>query len=153
MIFVALFTLEALLKICAKGLLYGHSAYLRSGWNWLDLIVVLSGWLEVRMSWEGVMGLRLIRVVRPLRGAASVRGVRVLVECILSALPQCSSAVLVLLTLVLLFGTIGVHLFSGLLRHQCFRPTESGWLPTGDTCSPHCERDHFLQVWIGDVDW
>lgn len=41
--FVAIFTVEAILKIIAFGFVFTPDAYLRSGWNMLDFIVVVVG--------------------------------------------------------------------------------------------------------------
>jgi len=42
-IFVAIFTLEAILKIIAYGFFFHANSYLRSGWNIIDFVVVVVG--------------------------------------------------------------------------------------------------------------
>ena len=42
-IFVAIFTLEATLKIIAYGFFFHSNSYLRSGWNIIDFVVVVVG--------------------------------------------------------------------------------------------------------------
>ena len=42
-VFVAIFFLEAVLRIIANGFVFGEEAYLKSGWNILDFIVAVSG--------------------------------------------------------------------------------------------------------------
>ena len=44
--FTISFLVECVLKVLAMGLIMGEGAYLRDGWNWLDFIVVVTGWLE-----------------------------------------------------------------------------------------------------------
>jgi len=41
---LAIFTLEVILKIIAYGLCLHPNAYLRSGWNLLDFIIVVVGY-------------------------------------------------------------------------------------------------------------
>jgi hypothetical protein len=41
---LAIFTLEVILKIIAYGLCLHPNAYLRSGWNILDFIIVVVGY-------------------------------------------------------------------------------------------------------------
>ena len=41
--FTCVFIFEACLKIIAQGLVMHHKSYLRSGWNIIDAVVVLSG--------------------------------------------------------------------------------------------------------------
>ena len=42
-VFLAVFTLEAVLKIIAYGFLFHPGAYLRNGWNILDFVIVVVG--------------------------------------------------------------------------------------------------------------
>ncbi|GFH11380.1 EF-hand domain-containing protein, partial [Haematococcus lacustris] len=45
-VFIALFTVEAVLKIIALGFVLGPNTYLRSGWNCLDFLVVCVSFLD-----------------------------------------------------------------------------------------------------------
>lgn len=42
-VFLVIFTIEAVLKIIALGFLFQPGSYLRDGWNVLDFIVVITG--------------------------------------------------------------------------------------------------------------
>ena len=55
-------------KILAQGFIIHYNAYLRDTWNWLDLVVVVTGIMEMlEFSWFKVRALRVLRVLRPLR--------------------------------------------------------------------------------------
>jgi len=144
--FLACFTLEMVIKLIAQGLIYERGSYLRSGWNWLDAIVVISGFILMFSNGSGaVQVLRLFRLLRPLRALQRVRGMRVLVQCILGAIPQMCRVFLVLVLLVLVLAIIGVQLFQGKLRYACWVVDGPGNDPnsqpveeTGYTCDPHC---------------
>lgn len=41
--FLAIFCLEAVIKICALGFICHEGSYLRNGWNIMDFIVVVTG--------------------------------------------------------------------------------------------------------------
>lgn len=71
-VFTILFTIECVLKIAANGLVMHRRAYLRNGWNWLDLIVVIVGWIEIVPSIPNFRGIRTFRVLRPLRAINSI---------------------------------------------------------------------------------
>ena len=43
--FLVLFSLELLLRVVAMGFVMDKNSYLRDPWNWLDLIIVIMGWL------------------------------------------------------------------------------------------------------------
>ena len=51
--------------------------------NWLDFLVVITGWMSSVMT-VNVSMLRVIKILRPLRSMQRVRGLRVLVQGILS---------------------------------------------------------------------
>ena len=71
-LFLIIFTVEAFLKVIAYGLLFHPNAYLRNGWNLLDFIIVVVGWVSAPCLWirctpldagnlwehEGVWGLK-----------------------------------------------------------------------------------------------
>lgn len=42
-VFAAIYTVEMILKIIAKGFCMHKFAYLRDPWNWLDFVVVILG--------------------------------------------------------------------------------------------------------------
>jgi len=148
MFFLVAFGIEMAIKIISMGLIVERGSYLRSTWNWLDAIVVISGFVNYFTSaGGGVSVLRLFRLLRPLRALQRVRGMRVLVNCILAAMPQMCRVFMVLVFVLLVFGIVGTQLMTeGALRHQCFTPVYvdgviTGWEDTGYICDPHCDWD------------
>lgn len=45
--FIGIFCLEAGMKIVALGFVLHKGSYLRNGWNVMDFVVVLTGWVLV----------------------------------------------------------------------------------------------------------
>jgi len=76
LVFTIIFTIECFFKIIAYGLAMHQNAYLRDGWNWLDLIVVIVGWIEMIPNIPSIRGLRTLRVLRPLRSINSVKSMK-----------------------------------------------------------------------------
>lgn len=82
---------------------------------------------------------------------------RVLVNCILAAIPQLCTVVAFLLFVLTVFGIVGVQLFKASLRHQCHYCADPpcdpytglGWVSTGDVCAPFCPRDEYTDQVIG----
>lgn len=74
--FLALFTIECILKIIAFGFIFHPEAYLRSGWNALDFGIVVIGLMNLILSFisptVNVKALRAFRVLRPLRLVSGV---------------------------------------------------------------------------------
>lgn len=66
-----IFILELTLKVIAMGFIMHPKSYLRDAWNWLDLIVVITGIIEIATVGDKgasfVRSLRVLRVLRPLK--------------------------------------------------------------------------------------
>eukprot|EP00411_Alexandrium_monilatum_P055229 CAMPEP_0175437654 /NCGR_PEP_ID=MMETSP0095-20121207/55594_1 /TAXON_ID=311494 /ORGANISM="Alexandrium monilatum, Strain CCMP3105" /LENGTH=67 /DNA_ID=CAMNT_0016737359 /DNA_START=28 /DNA_END=228 /DNA_ORIENTATION=+ len=58
---------EMVTKLVAQGLVWGKNAYLRSGWNWLDGIVVLVSVVDIASGGDGPGFLRVLRILRTFR--------------------------------------------------------------------------------------
>jgi len=118
------FVLEILLSLVAQGALLHPGAMWRSGWALLDTVVVATSAVAVALplasgSNQAATGLgwaaalRSIRALRPLRVIARNRGIKVVINALLSSLPALGSTVMVLVFGVLLFAIAGVQLFAG----------------------------------------
>ena len=150
--FVGFFTFEAMLKIIGLGFICGRNAYLRSGWNCLDFVVVVTGVTSVIaqgvlppddiQQLEVFQALRAVRVLRPLRTIARVPGMRVIVHSLLDAVPQLAGVMVLFVTVLLISGVVGIQLFVGLLHTRCYaeqvavRPLGSQLCPAGGALSP-----------------
>ena len=113
--FVAIFTVEMVLKILALGFIYERGSYLRSSWNWLDFGVVVSGLMTIYIrqaagesGLDAIKAIRALRVLRPLRTVNRIPGMRVLVRALLDAIPAMGS-VLVLCAFIFLVCCRSMH--------------------------------------------
>ena len=104
-VFTVLYTVEMVLKITGLGFIFGKDAYIRDAWNVLDFVIVTSSLLayidtqgEVEVNiYEPTLeetsanfdltSLRTFRVARPLKTISSVKGLKVIIVAVLSALP------------------------------------------------------------------
>lgn len=75
-VFTIFFTLEMIFKVIAYGFIFHKKSYLRDGWNWLDFIVVIIGWIELIPSIPNFRGIRTFRVLRPLRAINSITNLK-----------------------------------------------------------------------------
>eukprot|EP01062_Namystynia_karyoxenos_P066884 TRINITY_DN607_c1_g1_i1.p1 TRINITY_DN607_c1_g1~~TRINITY_DN607_c1_g1_i1.p1 ORF type:complete len:4186 (+),score=1120.96 TRINITY_DN607_c1_g1_i1:108-12560(+) len=121
-IFIALFTVEAALKILARGFVMHSGAYLRYPWNVLDLFLVIVGVLQFMLPSSSITVVRMLRVLRPLRTVSRVWRMQVLLETLIQALPAMGNIILVLVFTLWLFAILGVQLFSGSMHYSCFVP-------------------------------
>ena len=150
--FVVLFTLEMLLKVVARGL----REYLRSGWNALDALAVVTGLLSLRGAFDGgisggALALRLLRLLRPLRLVQRSGTLRLLFGALMEALSSTGRAFLLLGICTGIFAIVGVASFHNSLRHGCHRLGADGssWEATGDVCNAQCEVDTLSQQLVG----
>lgn len=131
--FTILFTIEATIKIIAKGFAFNKMGpiepYLKSYWNILDFIVVVASLLDllfILMSVDidqlkSLKALRAFRALRPLRMISRNEGMRLVVNALLASLPSMTNVLLVCSLFILIFSIGGVNFFKG----QFFRCEET----------------------------
>lgn len=74
---------------------------------------------------------RAIRVVRPLKSINTIKGVRVLISALFKALPGLTNVIIFLAFMLVLYGTLGIQLFSGLTENRCRvtkEPVNGEWI-------------------------
>ncbi|CAF2998198.1 unnamed protein product, partial [Rotaria sp. Silwood2] len=125
-IFLAIFTLEAFLKIIAYGLCLHPNAYLRSGWNLLDFVIVVVGFLSVILVQYNVQGfdvksLRAFRVIRPLKLVNGVPSLQIVLNSILRAMLPLLHIALLVLFVIIIYAIIGLELFCGKMHMTCYK--------------------------------
>ncbi|XP_057583619.1 LOW QUALITY PROTEIN: voltage-dependent L-type calcium channel subunit alpha-1S [Hippopotamus amphibius kiboko] len=135
--FLIVFSIEAAMKIIAYGFLFHQDAYLRSGWNVLDFIIVFLGVFTAileqvnliqsntaPMSSKGagldVKALRAFRVLRPLRLVSGVPSLQVVLNSIFKAMLPLFHIALLVLFMVTIYAIIGLELFKGKMHKTCY---------------------------------
>ena len=114
------YTIEASLKIFSCGLIFARKSYMRDPWNYLDLSIIVSGWVGyLGSSSVNLTGLRTLRILRPLRGITSIRGLKVIVLALITSIKPLAASFGLLGMYLLIFAVAGVQIWSGLLRWQC----------------------------------
>jgi hypothetical protein len=117
------FLIEAILRIIALGFILNQHAYLRTGWNRLDFIVLAASLVVFFIGRDGdqfkfVKSFRVIRALRPLRMIRRLSGMRVVLTAIFRSLTKIVNVMVLNLFFYAIFGIIGIQLFAGLF-HQC----------------------------------
>jgi hypothetical protein len=119
-VFLVLYTGEMVLKIIGLGFIMGEGSYLRDWWNVMDFIIVITSLLSVGGNEEAAAGpsddedsgfnassMRAFRVARPLRTISSIKGLKVLMSALISALPMLSDTIIILFGFFLTFAIAG----------------------------------------------
>ena len=115
--FTVAFCIEAALKIGAMGFLVGKHAYLKSVWNWLDFIVVVSSLMESYL--EGASMLRIFRLFRPLRALNNVKKMKLLVDTLFQSLAALSGIMGLAVFFFTIFAILGISQWRGLTHYRC----------------------------------
>lgn len=139
--FVAIlaFTAEMAVRMVAFGLWHSPTGlppgsqpgYFRVGWNYIDFVCVISGLIDVILelaslkekSLKLMRAVRTLRVLRPFRLVKRYKGVKVLIEALLTSVPTLLNVVGIMLLFYLGFGILLVNLLKGKLWHCSLDPT------------------------------
>nr|XP_056713107.1 sodium channel protein type 5 subunit alpha-like [Euleptes europaea] len=124
-IFLFTFFLEMLLKWVA----YGFKKYFTDAWCGLDFFIVCVSITHVLLdilcdNRISIKSLRTLRALRPLRALSRFKGIKVVVNALIGAIPSIGNVLLVCVVLWLPFNILGVNLFGG----------KSGYDKTGPDC-------------------
>ncbi|KAJ9464281.1 Voltage-dependent calcium channel type D subunit alpha-1 [Diplonema papillatum] len=110
--FVAVFTVEALLKLYAW-----RRVYFDDPWNRFDFLLVTLSVIGMFFGNESVQAFRILRICRILRLIKRAQGLQKLFTTLYFALPSLFNLSLLLLVVYLNFGVTGVELFGRVRRH------------------------------------
>ncbi|CAK5119053.1 unnamed protein product [Meloidogyne enterolobii] len=128
-IFMAIFCIECVLKVIAFGFVMHKGSYLRSGWNIMDFIVVVTGVLTMMPfspsggdKSEGVdlRTLRAVRVLRPLKLVSGIPSLQVVLKSILCAMAPLLQIGLLVLFAIVIFAIIGLEFYSSAFHAACY---------------------------------
>ncbi|KAI9143076.1 Ion transport protein-domain-containing protein [Paraphysoderma sedebokerense] len=117
--FAVAFSVELLLRMFSFNLLSGEHAFLRSLWNWLDIVVVAISWIT--LSSANVPGLKSYRVLRIIRISKVVnlsRRLRIVTIAIFKTIPTLQTIIVPFMMFLFMAAVLGLNLFVG-LGWQC----------------------------------
>lgn len=116
-IFLIIYTIECTLKILAKGLVIPHDSYLREKWNILDILIVITGWVQSIGIKFNV--LRALRILRPLRNISSIRGMKVIFMALINAAKLLVGTLGALMFFILVFAIVGLETMMKGYLYRC----------------------------------
>ncbi|XP_024544215.1 voltage-dependent L-type calcium channel subunit alpha-1F-like isoform X1 [Selaginella moellendorffii] len=113
------FLVDCLMKIVAQGLIFAPDAYLSDWYNILDLfILVTDALILVKYNAENETSIPTVGAftsLRPFRFVVRFTGLRSLLSNLFRTIPAIVSVILFTFSILLIFGTIGLQQFRGLL--------------------------------------
>ncbi|XP_063063855.1 voltage-dependent L-type calcium channel subunit alpha-1D [Engraulis encrasicolus] len=137
-VFLVIFTIETFTKILAYGLVMHPSAYIRSGWNLLDFVIVVVGLFSVfaemgndhkpgeahhaagKPGGLDVKALRAFRVLRPLRLVSGVPSLQIVLNSIMKAMVPLLHIGMLVGFVIIIYAIIGLELFLGRMHKTCY---------------------------------
>ena len=115
-VFTAAFVFEMCAKIVALGFALHERAYLRDPWNWLDFLIVIVSVVSLAAQDVGLGYLKVLRTfrgLRPLRVITHNRALKIVVRALFKSLKGIANVAMICGFNYVVFGILGVQLFSG----------------------------------------
>ncbi|CAK9822074.1 Sodium channel protein 60E [Anthophora retusa] len=131
-IFLAIYTAEMVIKSIAKGFVLNKYTYLRNPWNWLDFVVITSGYATIGMEVGNLAGLRTFRVLRALKTVSIMPGLKTIINALLHSFKQLAEVMTLTIFCLMVFALFALQVYMGELRNKCvktleFNSTEVDW--------------------------
>ncbi|XP_078316453.1 sodium channel protein para-like isoform X17 [Crassostrea virginica] len=118
-VFTGVYTLEALIKITARGFIINNFTYLRDPWNWLDFAVISLAYITMGVDLGNLSALRTFRVLRALKTVAVIPGLKTIVGALLEAVRRLRDVMILTVFMLSIFALVGMQLYMGTLRQKC----------------------------------
>nr|XP_032292108.1 sodium channel protein 60E isoform X3 [Drosophila virilis] len=142
-IFLAIYSIEMVIKIIAKGFLLNKYTYLRNPWNWLDFVVITSGYATIGMEVGNLAGLRTFRVLRALKTVSIMPGLKTIINALLHSFRQLAEVMTLTIFCLMVFALFALQVYMGELRNKCVRNVPTDW-----TNISHLD----WKIWVNDTD-
>ncbi|OAF68518.1 Sodium channel protein type 4 subunit alpha B [Intoshia linei] len=125
-LFLGIYTLEAIVKISARGLFLNSYTYFRDPWNWLDFIVIASSYIVIvfevignQKSLGNITGLRTFRVLRAFKTFSIVPGLKTIIGALLKSLRWVFEVITLTMFIMMVYSLFTLQVYNGVLRNKC----------------------------------
>jgi len=128
-VFLGIYTTEMVIKVLAKGFILNNYTYLRNPWNWLDFIVISSGYLTTFIDMGNLAGLRTFRVLRALKTVSIMPGLKTIINALLHSVKQLAEVMTLTVFCLMVFALFALQVYMGQLRNKCIMevPLSTNW--------------------------
>ncbi|XP_053686952.1 sodium channel protein 60E-like [Sabethes cyaneus] len=141
-IFLAIYTSEMIIKMIAKGFILNKYTYLRNPWNWLDFVVITSGYATIALDVGNLAGLRTFRVLRALKTVSIMPGLKTIINALLHSFKQLAEVMTLTIFCLMVFALFALQVYMGELRNKCVKNMPEGWNITHEE----------WRMWVNDTD-
>ncbi|KAM6955511.1 sodium channel, voltage-gated, type I-like, alpha [Lycodopsis pacificus] len=123
--FTAIYTLESVIKILARGFCIGKFTFLRDPWNWLDFSVILMAYATEIFTLANFSALRTFRVLRAFKAISVIPGLKTIVGALFQSVKKLADVMILTVFCLSVFALIGLQLFMGHLKQKCIREIDN----------------------------
>jgi hypothetical protein len=120
------------IKIIAKGFVLNKYTYLRNPWNWLDFIVITSGYATIGLDVGNLAGLRTFRVLRALKTVSIMPGLKTIINALLHSFKQLAEVMTLTIFCLMVFALFALQVYMGELRNKCVVNHPDWWTNVTD---------------------
>ncbi|CAD8079148.1 unnamed protein product [Paramecium primaurelia] len=139
-IFIILYSLEAIFKMLALGLYMKRDSYFRDFWNVIDFLILVFQYLPYFVNIKfNFNALRTIRILRSLDAGQSIPALKVILTSLFQSVYQLKDALIVLVFSYSIFAIVALLLFGGGLKRRCVN-LQTG-IPKNDQVCSECQGD------------
>ncbi|XP_044073556.1 sodium channel, voltage-gated, type I-like, alpha isoform X2 [Siniperca chuatsi] len=117
--FTAIYTVESLIKILARGFCIGKFTFLRDPWNWLDFSVIVMAYVTEFVNLGNFSALRTFRVLRAFKAISVIPGLKTIVGALFQSVKKLANVMILTVFCLSVFALIGLQLFMGHLKQKC----------------------------------
>lgn len=134
--FLAIYSIEMFIKIIAKGFVINKYTYLRNPWNWLDFVVITSGYATLGMGKlnqrrfsrqllilrhftdvGNLAGLRTFRVLRALKTVSIMPGLKTIINALLHSFKQLAEVMTLTIFCLMVFALFALQVRFSVCQH------------------------------------
>ncbi|CAH2234224.1 jg16673 [Pararge aegeria aegeria] len=131
-----------IIKCIAKGFILNKYTYLRNPWNWLDFVVITSGYATIGMEVGNLAGLRTFRVLRALKTVSIMPGLKTIINALLHSFKQLAEVMTLTIFCLMVFALFALQVYMGELRNKCVQDLI---VPAGENFT-----EEMWSSWISD---
>ncbi|XP_074555209.1 sodium channel protein type 4 subunit alpha B-like [Halichoeres trimaculatus] len=117
LVFLAIYTLEMIVKMVSRGVCFGKFSFFRDPWNWLDVLVISTMFLLELVSSNKLLALSF--VFRILKLLPLIPGMKSTVKALIQSGKQLAGVTMVTVLFLSIFAVVGQQFFMGRLRNRC----------------------------------
>ncbi|XP_076054052.1 sodium channel protein 1 brain-like isoform X2 [Oratosquilla oratoria] len=126
--FLAIYSMEMMIKTVAKGFILNKYTYLRNPWNWLDFVVIASGYFTIGielgnfdLQLGNLAGLRTFRVLRALKTVSIMPGLKTIINALLNSIKQLVEVMTLTVFCLMVFALFALQVYMGVLKNKCVK--------------------------------